>query len=104
MDEREKAGMHTVRVESGKYTFVKSIHAGTIRILRHGEDWHEQQDAFKALSVIMSELDAARVVLEAARRLAKRNEAPPELYAALMKHEALVSDQEQPSEWAGGPY
>lgn len=89
---------HAVRVDSGKYTFIKQPE-GHIEIRRHGERWHEQDRAFNALASIMAELDAARVVLAAARDLAKRNEAPPELYAALMKHCALVDDQEQPSEW-----
>lgn len=93
---------HRVRVSGGKYTFVQKAY--WVEIERYDKPWHEQHEASNALSSIMAELDAARVVLEAARRLAKRNEAPPELYAALMKHEALVSDQEQPSEWAGGPY
>lgn len=98
--ERERPD-HTVRVSGGKYTFiVRDLH---IVIDRHGEQWHAQQDAFNALHSIMCELDAARVVLEAARSLAKNNEAPPVLYAALMKHRALVDDQEKPSEWAGVP-
>lgn len=89
---------HTVRVNSGKYTFVRE--ALSIKVLRHGEPWHEQQDAFNALASIMYELDAARVVLAAARSLEKRGEAPAALRQALRLHEALVSDSEHPSEWA----
>lgn len=88
---------HVVRVDSGKYTFIRE--GISIKILRYGEEWHEQCDAFNALASIMYELDAARVIVEAARNLAKRNEAPMELYDALMKHGALVGDQEKPSEW-----
>jgi hypothetical protein len=95
---------HTVRVDSGKYTFVRE--ALSIKILRHGEPWHEQREAFNALASIMYELDAARVVVEAARRLIEQATAcgaavPPGLVRALERHSSLVSDSEVPSEWCG---
>lgn len=90
---------HAVRVDSGKYTFVRE--ALSIKILRHGEPWHEQQDAFNALASIMYELDAARVVLEAVRASYERGELPAPIVDALDKHERLVSDTERPTEWTG---
>lgn len=87
-----------VRVDNGKYTFVKSSETTTIQVLRHGEPWHEQADAFNAITSIMAELDAARVVIAAARQLG--DGAPIEIRQALEKHRALVDDQEQPSAWA----
>ena len=87
-----------IRVDNGKYTFVKSFETGTIQILRHGEPWHEQGDAFNALVSLMAELDAARVVLDAARLLS--DDAPIEIKRALERHRALVDDREVPSAWA----
>lgn len=85
-----------VRVSNGKYTFVREM--ATIQILRGGEPWHEQRDAFNAIASLMAELDAARVVLDAARLL--KDDAPIEIKQALAKHRALVDDRELPSEWA----
>lgn len=87
-----------VKVGGGKYTYVKDP-IGVIHILRHGEPWHVQANAFNALSGIMAELDAARVVLEAARLLG--DDAPIEIKRALERHRALVDDRELPSEWCG---
>lgn len=90
---------HIVSVSNGKYTF--RIEAGpTVFIDRGGVYWHAQQEAFNALHSMMCELDAARVVVEAARELAKRNEAPAVLYAALLTHASLVNDNQKPSAWA----
>ena len=91
---------HTVKVENGKYTFI--VRGLSIAINRYGEPWHEQQDAFNALHSIVAELDAARVVVEAARRLDLIGEAPLAIRDALQKHSRLVSDNEKPSEWCGG--
>lgn len=95
---------HIVRVDSGKYTFVNRL--GSIAILRHGEPWHEQAEAGNALASIMAELDAARVVVAAAREAVKDGRVAmggtriqQELDAALAKHSALVDDREPPSEW-----
>lgn len=90
---------HTVRVDNGKYTFIVAD-GPTMLIDRHGERWHAQQDAFNALHSIVCELDAARVVIEAARSLVARGEAPQALRDALAKHSALVDDGEEPSGWA----
>jgi hypothetical protein len=89
---------HIVRVSSGKYTFVVEA-TPAISILRYGEPWHRQQDAFNAMHSIMCELDAARVVLDAVRQSYERGELPMSLCDALHKHEALVSDNEKPSMW-----
>lgn len=84
-----------VNVSNGKYTFVASI--GSIEILRHGEAWHAQLAAFNAIASIMAELDAARVVIAACRRLGDK--APQEIQEALEKHQSLVDDHQLPSEW-----
>jgi hypothetical protein len=86
-----------IRVDNGKYTFVKIFETTSIQILRHGEPWHEQQDAFNAIVSLMAELDAARYVIAVARQLGAG--APVEIKRALDKHEGLVDDQELPSDW-----
>ena len=87
---------HIVRVDNGKYTFVSD--GLTIKILRYGDPWHEQQDAFNALHSIMCQLDAARVIVQAAKSLVD----PPAVIAhALRLHDALVEDNERPSDWCG---
>lgn len=92
---------HVVRVDSGKYTFVRGV-GGGIEILRHGSPWHEQTEAANALSSIMAELDAARVVVTAVRTaLAMGLVNSAGLTAAIKKHAALVDDREPPSEWTG---
>ena len=91
-----------VRVDNGKYTFVKVFETTTIEILRHGEPWHAQGDAFNAIMSLMTELDAARVVIDGARRAAARlgDDVPIEIKDALEKHCGLVDDHEMPSVWA----
>lgn len=86
-----------VRVDGGKYDF-EIGYAGEIPILRYGEIWHRQGDASGAIGSLVRELDAARVVLDAARRLG--DDAPREIKLALVQHGALVDDRERPSEWA----
>lgn len=98
---------HEVRVDGGKYTFVRTV-GGGIEILRHGEPWHEQTEAANALMSIMAELDAARVVLGVARESLEPMATDQEVYEfvqrvrrALNKHAALVNDIEPPSAWCG---
>jgi hypothetical protein len=87
--------MNRINVENGKYTFVK--HDQFIEILRHGEQWHKQSFAYAALVGIMAELDAARVVLRAARELG--DDTPSEIKNALDQHGKLIGDRELPSKW-----
>lgn len=90
---------HKVRVDNGKYEF---IHRGAFRIdiLRHGERWVEDLGAGKAVMSMMAELDAARVVVAAARAgLASGLIESAGLTAALKLHDSLVDDREWPSEW-----
>lgn len=89
--ERERS--ESVRVCGGKYTFV--CRGSSIVIDRHGEPWHQQQEAFNAIASMMRELDAARVVLEAAREASGN----VRLSDALKRHASLVDDNEKPSEW-----
>ncbi len=88
-----------VKTDSGKYTFV--IDLGSMHVLRHGEPWLVINEGFNAIRSLVCELDAARVVLQAARDCfdpdlgaMKRH-----LHDALKQHEALVSDNEPPSDW-----
>jgi len=90
---------HRVSVENGKYTFASPSDSFQIHVLRHGELWVGQADAPKAVYSMMAELDAARVVLAAARTLAAAGVAPPALVEALTNHDALVDDQGPPSPW-----
>lgn len=93
---------HPVRVSSGKYTFV--IEDGfRVSVERGGERWVHFVEGSKAVHSMMCELDAARVIVAAARELAGRLEAPKALLDALQRHEALVNDREPPSEWTGIP-
>lgn len=104
---------HSVRVDSGKYTLNYLVRSGTdlkwdgISILRHGEAFHEiVGPGFDAVHSLMCELDAARVVVAAAREAMAMNVlegglTPRQVIEnALKQHEALVSDLEPPSEWA----
>lgn len=106
-------GDFTVKVDNGKYTFIQRG-GWKLDVLRHGEPWVEDLGCSKAIHSMMAELDSARVVLVAARRLADFFENMPlELAAALAAHDAtvglvralslhdaLVDDHEPPSEWS----
>lgn len=102
---------HRISVNNGKYTFVVS--PTIIRILRYGEPWDHQSKGQDAIHFPICELDAARVVLQAARNLVNAMEKMPlPLLEKLAKydefvgitrsvdqHVRLVSDNEPPSEW-----
>lgn len=103
---------HRVKVEGGKYEFV-SRGGYVLDVLRNGEPFVANATPSKAIGAMMAELDAARVVLEAARRLATFFETMPVALAtslsrydefvgvtrALARHDGLVEDLEPPSEW-----
>lgn len=98
---------HRVSVDNGKYTFVVPADDYRISILRYGEPWHGPQgEASNAIHAIMCELDAARVVLEAARQvlavetLNGRGDNFKALARALATHDACVGPQPRPTEWA----
>lgn len=105
---------HRVSVDNGKYTFVVPADDYRVSILRYGEPWHgPQSEASNALHTIMYELDAARVVVQAARatveavraRRASGEEFDPRYFPlaladALAIHDRLTSDREPPSAWA----
>lgn len=97
-----------VRVENGKFEFWK--HDLYVDILRHGQPWITGlKTGVNAIYTMMAELDAARVVLVAARSLVdlRGTDASPEainaalknLVASVEKHDRLVDDREPPSEW-----
>jgi hypothetical protein len=57
-----------IKVDNGKYEFI--LRSGwRLDVLRFGESWVDDVDAAKAIHSMMAELDAARVVLVAARRM-----------------------------------
>lgn len=103
-----------IKVNSGKYTFCTD---GAMQIVdiwrgagRAGSAWVTLHDGFNAIHAMMCELDAARVVVAAARSIALGNDAatlprdmPPALARALELHDALVSDRTPPSDWAQTP-
>lgn len=99
-----------VSVENGKYTMVENL-GYKIDILRYGEPWITDITGSKALGTMMSELDAARVVLQAARNwrtamsgpMHEQADADQALCAALELHDQLVDDREPPSAWAAIP-
>lgn len=97
---------HTVSVDGGKYKFIARL-GYVIDVDRHGETWVTGLDAPKAVASLMAELDAARVVLAAARRTVDMHHegiAPiGSLRSALELHGRLVDDREPPSAWCGEP-
>jgi hypothetical protein len=92
-----------IKVDSGKYTFVQS-NSGRIAILRHDQSWIQNVDGANAIFSLMAELDAARLVLKAAREcVASHVEGLSPiagLRSALGVHSRLVSDTTPPSPWA----
>ncbi|HEU4726486.1 MAG TPA: hypothetical protein VFT22_01295 [Kofleriaceae bacterium] len=87
-------------VDSGKYTFIRR-EDGTIDVLRHGEPWLQRCMPQGGIQSLMFELDAARVVVQAAREAVdaptlRRKEF---LQHALAHHDRLVDDRTPPSEW-----
>lgn len=102
---------HRVRVDNGKYTFVVPADDYRVSILRYGKPWHGPQgEASNALHAAMYELDAARVVVQAARQwrsamsrpMHEQADADQALNEALALHDRLTTDREPPSAWCGG--
>lgn len=87
---------HRVKVDGGMYEFVRR-EDGTVDVTRGGEPWLQRIMPQVGVGSMMAELDAARVVVQAARLLVEL--AP--LTAALLLHDRLVSDREPPSAWCG---
>jgi len=107
---------HRVSVDNGKYTFVVPADDYRVSILRYGDPWHGPQgEASNALHAIMYELDAARVVVQAARELAdhmarmpiaalqelSKSDAFVGITRAVALHDRLCDDRQPPSEWCG---
>jgi len=92
-----------INVSNGKYTFSTDGDAGVIDIFRGDPDrvWVSLHTGFNAVFSLMAALDAARVVVKAARDLG--DAAPPEIKRALEVYRGLVDDNEPPSEWATSP-
>lgn len=97
---------HRISVDNGKYVFVQRG-GFKLDILRHGEPWVEDITASKAIGSMMYELDAGRVVLEAARQMVAaetangRGDSVKALARALATHDVCVGPQQPaPTEWA----
>lgn len=95
-----------IRVDNGKYTFVMP-YGWQLNVLRHGEPWIENLTASKAIHSMMADLDAARVVVAAVRRLVGPDrehicgaDAFDQLVEAIRLHDGLTGSIEPPSEWA----
>lgn len=90
---------HRVRVDNGKYEFV----------MRDGNDfdiiaYDPSAPARDAVHAMMCDLDAARVVVQAARKCVEADfppSLPAGLAAALALHDRLTDDREPPSAWCG---
>lgn len=95
-----------IKVDSGKYEFVQQG-GSRIDVLRHGQPWVQNLDATNAIYSLMAELDAARLVLEAARKCVALGAAGlgpiEDLGEALDVHTRLVTDDNPPSPWARSP-
>lgn len=93
--------MHKVHVDHGKYTFINDL--GRISIKRHGEEWVADVNGANAISSMMAELDAARVVLAAVRKTRDTSSrawtSVPRIAEALALHGRLVGDTMNPSDW-----
>ena len=101
-----------INVDNEKYTFVNRDGGFEVDVLRHGQPWMTDIECPKAISTMMAELDAARVVIQAVREHLEiyghgRDEDSKimvkELALAMKLHGQLVDDREAPSEWATGP-
>lgn len=95
-----------IKVDNGKYEFVQQ--GSKIDILRNGQPWIRNLDGANAIHSLMADLDAARLVLEAARKCVAGNVGTPyehlgtikRLGEALDAHARLVDDTQSPSPWA----
>lgn len=101
---------HEVRIEGGKFTFIAPADHPTVRVIDRIEPdpWVYFVDKALAVLAMMRALDAARVVVQAARKLVEQHMPQPEeckvlapLAAALLLHDSLTSDREPPSAWCG---
>lgn len=92
---------HRVRVENGKYTFVRSN--GYILDVFRGHEPHAMDvQPSKAIMAMMAELDAARVVMAAVRIAISCDPdgTAKGLHKAMEIYNGLVDDREPPSAWA----
>lgn len=101
-----------IKVHNGKYEFDAS--EWRLRVRRYGDDWMPDMPGKNAVISMMQELDAARLVVQAVRKLSDRMETLPiavvnwiakhdefvGLTRAIAHHDRLVTSHEPPSEWA----
>jgi len=98
--------IHRINVENGKYTF-NFDGTKTLYVFSDGAPLVTVSDMPpNAIGSIMAELDAARVVLQAARSIPAADSSPSEIIAffdrmrdAVTKHNHLCDDRELPSDW-----
>ena len=88
---------HRVSVDNGKYTFVLRPTDSKVDVLRDGKPWVTILRPWNALHSALCELDAARVVLEAAFALG--DDAPLEIKRAIERFRSLVGSSLPPSDW-----
>lgn len=87
-----------IKVHNGKYEFDAS--EWRLRVRRYGDDWIQDMPGTNAVISLMQELDAARVVVQAVRKLCAEGRAAAPLRGVLAHHDRLVASNEPPSEWA----
>lgn len=94
--------IHRVACDGGRYTLTCSA-TGRVGIMRHSQPWVYYVAGASAIACLMAELDAARVVLAAARAVVHPDcparDIVPRLERAIAEHDALVDDQQEPSAW-----
>lgn len=92
-----------INVDDGKYTFQTAEDGCGVDVLRYGKPWIESATGSNAIHAMMYELDAARLVVQAARQIVDPEgdiaDVVEFLRAALKRHSRLVDDRELPSEW-----
>jgi hypothetical protein len=92
-----------IHVDGSKYTFIRH-HGYKVDILRGGQPWMQDIEASDAIITMMAYLDAARVVLQAARKTVESKHdglaSIRSLESALELHDRLCDDREMASPWA----
>lgn len=87
-----------IKVHNGKYEFDASD--WNLGVRRYGDDWIPDMPGKNAVISMMQELDAARLVVQAVRRLCAEGRAVAPLRSVIAHHDRLVTSNEPPSEWA----
>lgn len=94
---------HKVKIDNGKYEFI--LHDGwDLEVRRGGVPWiggegEQSLPGSKAIHAMMRELDAARLVVAAARETESDYDDGYRVSQALKLHDSLVGEGGKPSDW-----